>query len=504
MTQTNDEQGNSKTIFTKVALMAMGVGGKQTVPNAEAWALSKALMLGTQRDITILPDASYVVKGMCGEEHVRQRMLASGNGHTWKEAYSNADKRTGYYSIKRTPAHVTAEDLVEGSYDTMDFIGNALADALAGVGASNEIGRTLEPQNMERIIAIAEGITKRIAIIEARRWEQGRKQHCVPTDLPEHEIMVMDRRTRVLERRVELMGHKLIKDGNWYKCTECRRKCKQDNYDNWVNNRCALNSGTQEENHGRLTHVRGDIGMDSDKTCSLRKRKRIVGKQKEILAERQAQEVRATKEARSRANCAISWTLWGKMACGKNYPPITAHWSHALISCGGFGGCIRCGSVAGYCKNSRLENKCRGRCPTGSRGPIRRLAMGKYPHPQGGQGKIWVDGTLNPQPTKWKVDQRVWKDKFEDECEGTDTESASAFQSGGNDNEDVNVPSEQVVLHAIGRQGFGSYDCSGHVAGGEPLREGTQPNGSEAEVVHAVHVQCHVQNRVAKRARFVF
>ena len=491
----HDEQGHDRICFTKVALMATGVGGRQTVPNAEAWAIKNALPLGTERNITVLLDAAYVVKGMAADEHVRRRMRQSGNGRTWEETYINADKRNGDYKIERTPAHVTADKLVEGDHNIFDFIGNTLADALAGVGATNEIGRSLEPQNMEKVTAIAEGVIKRIAIIEARRWSRGRKQHYEPADLPIHETMVMDRRTRLMERRVELMGHKLTSDGNWYKCTECRRKCKKDNYDNWVNNKCALNDSPPDENHGRVTHVRGDIGNNSDRTCSLRKRKRIIGKQKEILEERRKQEIGATKEAWARANYAISWTLWGRMASGRNHPPIQAHRTHVLISCGGFGGCIRCGSVAGYCKNRRLEKECRGSCPTGSRGPIRRLSMGRHPHPQRGQGLTWVDGSLSPKPTRWETDQRVWTEAADDEAESINAEFGAMTPSGLDDHTD-----RQFMQRETSGANTCCNDRVGSRADGDPACEGEQPECRGASVDAAVREQ----HRVAKRARFRF
>ena len=157
------------------------------------------------------------------------------------------------------------------------------------------------------------------------------------------------------------MGHKLISDGGWYKCTECRKKCMKTNYENRVNNRCVQAKAEDGSNHGRLTHGLGEVGIDSNVVCSLRKRKRLIGKQKEALKERREQDILYTKEAWAKANHAISWTLWGRMSSGINHPPIRAHWTHALISCGGFGGCIRCGSVVGDCKSLRLVATCR-RC----------------------------------------------------------------------------------------------------------------------------------------------
>ena len=107
-----------------------------------------------------------------------------------------------------------------------------------------------------------------------------------------------------------------------------------------------------------------------------------------------------------RSGIAVPWARWDAIDRGETNPPIEAHWSHVLIACGGYGGCVRCGAVAGGSKNKALSGDCRKHCPRGSRGPIGRLARGHFPHPQRGMGQIWVDGSINPTPVKWCIDRR--------------------------------------------------------------------------------------------------
>ena len=73
------------------------------------------------------------------------------------------------------------------------------------------------------------------------------------------------------------------------------------------------------------------------------------------------------------------------------------HPSHTIVFCGGFVGCFRCGSVVGHSAVQTLASYCRGHCPTGSRGPVTRLARGRLPHRQQGSPQ-WPTGELNPSP----------------------------------------------------------------------------------------------------------
>ena len=73
----------------------------------------------------------------------------------------------------------------------------------------------------------------------------------------------------------------------------------------------------------------------------------------------------------------------------KGRPPAVGriHNSHDCITCGGFVGCNKCGSVISTPQHSALNTECRGWCPIGAQGPFRRLLQGKQPW-----GELWPNG----------------------------------------------------------------------------------------------------------------
>ena len=78
-------------------------------------------------------------------------------------------------------------------------------------------------------------------------------------------------------------------------------------------------------------------------------------------------------------------------------PHFPVHASHSAIMCGGYCGCLVCGSVAGFHGHARLREMCRGYCPPGSSGPVSKLARGALPHMQRGEnGKVWPSGESDP------------------------------------------------------------------------------------------------------------
>ena len=81
----------------------------------------------------------------------------------------------------------------------------------------------------------------------------------------------------------------------------------------------------------------------------------------------------------------------------RNMPPINLGNGRLILVCGGYAGCIRCGSAVGYQSDNLLAGDCRTYCPSGSRGPITRLAKGLLPRPlPNGKGQEWPSGELSP------------------------------------------------------------------------------------------------------------
>ena len=81
----------------------------------------------------------------------------------------------------------------------------------------------------------------------------------------------------------------------------------------------------------------------------------------------------------------------------KGRPPAVGriHDSHDCITCGGFVGCNRCGSVISTPQHSAMNTECRGWCPIGAQRPFRRLFQGKRPW-----GEPWPNGEEEPLPRR--------------------------------------------------------------------------------------------------------
>ena len=75
--------------------------------------------------------------------------------------------------------------------------------------------------------------------------------------------------------------------------------------------------------------------------------------------------------------------------------PFPVDGSHECITCGGFVGCIRCGSVVSAQLRSALSSPCRGFCPPGATGPVQRLVNRLLP-----RGEAWPNGEIEPKPKR--------------------------------------------------------------------------------------------------------
>ena len=85
-------------------------------------------------------------------------------------------------------------------------------------------------------------------------------------------------------------------------------------------------------------------------------------------------------------------------------PPAVGriHNSHDCITCGGFVGCNRCGSVVSTPQQSALHTECRGWCPIGAQRPFRRIHQGMLPW-----GVSCPNGEESPLPRKLQIGSRA-------------------------------------------------------------------------------------------------
>ena len=85
--------------------------------------------------------------------------------------------------------------------------------------------------------------------------------------------------------------------------------------------------------------------------------------------------------------------------------PFPMHISHAIVSCGGFFGCITCGALSSGFQCGPFADPCRHRITAGSKWRVHGLAGGKLPH----FAKSWPDESIDPQPWLLTAGQRAWE-----------------------------------------------------------------------------------------------
>ena len=122
-------------------------------------------------------------------------------------------------------------------------------------------------------------------------------------------------------------------------------------------------------------------------------------KRRRILSEQRVARREAVEEVRTARSSA--WLLLARNLppldepCGDNVVPFRVDPTHECICCGGYVGCVRCGSVVAMQQHSSLSSACRGQCPLGAVGPVRRLAAGLLP-----RGEQWPSGESAPLPRR--------------------------------------------------------------------------------------------------------
>ena len=232
---------------------------------------------------------------------------------------------------------------------------------------------------------------------------RGKRTVPKPAPPPEHNAVVQTKCIKDFHDVVKAKGHVLVANGPWIRCTVCRRRSRAHQYRRWTRCDC-LSPGIKTAMPETLTLKRfAQAHPDPDgEECTTNKRQRILSAQRVEHKRRVSVDSAVRREAWKNAGLAVPFLSWAQLQQGTGTPPISAHHSHVLIACGGYGGCLRCGSVASGQHCQLMENVCRRWCPPGSKGPIARLAKGRMPHPVHGT-EVWPDGSIAPAPRLWKV-----------------------------------------------------------------------------------------------------
>ncbi len=134
------------------------------------------------------------------------------------------------------------------------------------------------------------------------------------------------------------------------------------------------------------------------------RRKMVLEKLAEVRKRRRV-EAGATLAAWSIVSAAIDVRELDSVLVHEGPPPFEVHPGHALLACGGYYGCIRCGHVVGWQRHAQLGAPCRGNCPRGSVRAIRRLSKGLHPSARGDEGDTsqWPSGERSPRPLRLRA-----------------------------------------------------------------------------------------------------
>ena len=119
-----------------------------------------------------------------------------------------------------------------------DFLGNALADAGAGVAAEEAVDFLVAREAglwQERAFLIA----RRLAIIEASMWSDAARLVPAPEPLVRWEPPSVASAVSAFDESINAMGHKLHRTADFLRCSRCRRRRKLAAHKFWTNSRCV-------------------------------------------------------------------------------------------------------------------------------------------------------------------------------------------------------------------------------------------------------------------------
>ena len=199
----------------QVTYRACGVPGDQTVPRAELGAAILAAQV--PRCTGFATDSMYVQRA--DEQDGPARVMDGPNGLMWLE-YFQSKLALGVKGpfARKVKAH-DEEAFLQGLVDPEDFIGNLVADRVAGVTADMEI-ESLIDEASGRWSAIAYLVAMRIATIEAEvflaRPDKVALEDEVLVPLISEEQHLSD-----LHSAIAASEHTVISSGPFIRCTRC-------------------------------------------------------------------------------------------------------------------------------------------------------------------------------------------------------------------------------------------------------------------------------------------
>ena len=388
--QTPDGRADmSSAGWTKVGAVAAAVPGRQTVPRAEVWAGVAAAELEAagrgRRMNSWVTDARYVQTG------VASLVLASGkqkstlgkdfgaraNNDLWQEI--EASVATGKLPLATwMRSHQTLAEVATGSLSIEDYMGNAVADALAGVAAEVAQVPTVVLMEAERQVTLAFFVCMRIAIVEGAVKEFKEQTDCNYIVSGKVNQLSKARAAKEAEWKLEDTGHVVVGHGTKaLRCSACGNIRPLGDLAWWSINSCSgLGQILEQEAEGPE-----DVGLET-----------FVGKLPDFLAFKKRR--KAIDEGTTSRNKRRRSEAFGSLVAAKVKEATPASWqggdqagsqpawcwkldsSHDLFHGGGGVFCMTCGAVNSRARKGKLLKPCKKVLVEGSKWRLAGLKRG--------------------------------------------------------------------------------------------------------------------------------
>ena len=246
-----------------LAFFAHSIPGTQTVPRAELIAATSAAGLSSTSQAALGIDATYVTNGLTANEKQRWRRTSSSNGDLWEQFYSTAGSRTA----QKVPAHTIAAQVAAGEVDAQIYIGNGIADAVAGIAAQLCQPTSLHQQWADEQQSLAYHIALRIGAVDAAHLEALPQQVSAPV-LPDIALAPSFTDTFAeLTQAVANTGHSLHKAGHRLRCWHCLENYTKKQLGDRTLPPCPAKQATKPHNNSNTPEQKGptieaDIGTE--------------------------------------------------------------------------------------------------------------------------------------------------------------------------------------------------------------------------------------------------
>ena len=275
-------------------------------------------------------------------------------------------------------SHQTLEEVTAGTLTIEDYMGNALADALAGTAAELAQVPGLVLMEAEKQLTLAFFVCMRIAIVE-----QAVKKFKEDTDLDylvkcRTEQLTKARATREAGWKLEDTGHELSGHGaKFLRCALCGNIRPLSDSGWWAANSCS--------GFGQVLPLEALAPVAEElETFTGRLPDFLVFKKKRKLGDDGT--VKRNKKTRSEAASRLFAGKFSQLAPSSSLgdaPGPQPVWSskldpsHRLLFGGGAVFCTTCGAVTSRCRKGALRKKCSGKVAPGSEWRLAGLSQGR-------------------------------------------------------------------------------------------------------------------------------